>query len=244
MSKSISTPGVYITEKNAFPNSIVPIATAAPAFVGYTEKAVLNKQSVPNVPVKISSLAEYQAYFGGGPKTLFQLESDPKTVFKCSVAGVRFFLYNCLQLYFANGGAACYIVSIGNFADVTRPAPADFFGGIDALRNEQEPTLLICPDTVGLPDANASAEVHRKMLDHCAEMQSRFAILDIWGGFQKRTLGGNDVISTFRTGIQNNLNWGAAYYPWVNTNITGTDEVDFTNMAKNSRPILAEPLLA
>ncbi|MBK8427428.1 MAG: phage tail sheath family protein [Lewinellaceae bacterium] len=244
MAKSISTPGVYIIEKNAFPNSIVPIATAAPAFVGYTEKAVLNKQSVPNVPVKISSLAEYQAYFGGGPKTLFQLESDPKTVFKCSVAGVRFFLYNCLQLYFANGGAACYIVSIGNFADVTRPAPADFFGGIDALRNEQEPTLLICPDTVGLPDANASAEVHRKMLDHCAEMQSRFAILDIWGGFQKRTLDGNDVISTFRNGIQSNLNWGATYYPWVNTNITGTDEVDFTKMAKDSLPVLAELLLA
>ncbi len=156
-------------EKNAFPNSIVPIATAAPAFVGYTEKAVWNKKSVSNVPVKISSLAEYQAYFGSGPKTLFQLESDSKTVFKCSVSGIRFFLYNCLQLYFANGGAACYIVSVGNFADVSKPAPTDFFGGIDALRKEQEPTLLICPDTVGLPDANASAEVHQKMLDHSSQ---------------------------------------------------------------------------
>jgi len=244
MAKIISTPGVYITEKNAFPNSIVPLATAVPAFVGYTEKAVWNNKDLHHIPTRISSLAEYQAIFGSGPKTLFQLESDAKTVFKCSVAGVRFFLYNCLQLYFANGGAACYIVSIGNYTDITQPAPIDFFGGIDALRKEQEPTLLLCPDTVTLPDANASAAVHQKMLDHCGEMQSRFAILDIWGGFQKRTLDSNDVISTFRNGILNNRQWGAAYYPWVNTNIVGAAEMDFTNVAKNSLPVLAELLLA
>ena len=33
------TPGVYIVEKNAFPNSVVEVATAVPAFIGYTEKA-------------------------------------------------------------------------------------------------------------------------------------------------------------------------------------------------------------
>ena len=33
------TPGVYIVEKSAFPNSVVEVATAVPAFVGYTEKA-------------------------------------------------------------------------------------------------------------------------------------------------------------------------------------------------------------
>ncbi len=244
MAKNISTPGVYIQEKNAFPNSIVAVNTAIPAFVGYTEKAVQHNKGLRNVPTRISSLAEYQAIFGGGSKTLFQLKSDPKTVFQCSVAGSRFFLYNCLRLYFANGGTACYIVSIGNYADITQPAPSDFFGGIDALRNEQEPTLLLCPDTVTLPDANAAAPVHQKMLDHCAAMQSRFAILDIWGGFQKRTLGSNDVITTFRDGIQNNLQWGAAYYPWAHTNITATAEMDFTNVAKGSLPVLAELLLA
>ena len=33
------TPGVYIVEKSAFPNSVVEVATAVPAFIGYTEKA-------------------------------------------------------------------------------------------------------------------------------------------------------------------------------------------------------------
>lgn len=33
------TPGVYINEVNAFPNLVVPVAPAVPAFVGYTMPA-------------------------------------------------------------------------------------------------------------------------------------------------------------------------------------------------------------
>ena len=36
----MKTPGVYIVEKSAFPNSVVQVATAVPAFIGYTEKAM------------------------------------------------------------------------------------------------------------------------------------------------------------------------------------------------------------
>ena len=31
----MKTPGVYIIEKNAFPNSVVEVATAIPAFIAY-----------------------------------------------------------------------------------------------------------------------------------------------------------------------------------------------------------------
>ncbi len=244
IASSRSTPGVYIDEKNAFPNSIVPLPTAVPAFVGYTEKALQNKKSVSNLPVRISSWGEYEQYFGGPPKTSFQLKTDPGSTFQLSPAGARFYLFDCLRLYFANGGTDCYIVSIGNFADVTQPAPADFSGGIDTLEKEQEPTLLVCPDSVGLPDADASATVHQKMLDHCAAMQSRFAILDIWGGYRERTFDDKDVITLFRNGVQNDLKWGAAYYPWVHTNITDITAVDFTNVATDSLPVLAALLQA
>ena len=243
MAKKYSTPGVYIEEKNAFPNSIVPLATAVPAFVGYTEMAVWNNRDLHHIPTKISSLSDYQAMFGAGPKTLFQLESDPKDGFKQSVTSGRFFLYRCLQLYFANGGGACYIVSIGNYADITQPLPTDFSGGIDTLQKEQEPTLLLCPDTVALADANASAVVHQHMLDHCAAMQSRFAVLDIWEGFRKRTLNGDDVVTAFRDGVQNNLPWGAAYYPWVHTSIMAMSAINFTDLAADARPVLEELLL-
>lgn len=44
------TPGVYIQEQNAFPNSVVEVATAVPAFIGYTEKATRGGKSLHNVP--------------------------------------------------------------------------------------------------------------------------------------------------------------------------------------------------
>ena len=39
MPASYKTPGVYLVEKDAFPGSVVEVATAIPAFIGYTEKA-------------------------------------------------------------------------------------------------------------------------------------------------------------------------------------------------------------
>jgi phage tail sheath protein FI len=46
----MKTPGVYIVEKNAFPNSVVEVATAVPAFIGYTELASNKGKSLRNVP--------------------------------------------------------------------------------------------------------------------------------------------------------------------------------------------------
>jgi phage tail sheath protein FI len=36
---NLATPGVYTQELNAFPNSVVAVPTAVPAFVGYTARA-------------------------------------------------------------------------------------------------------------------------------------------------------------------------------------------------------------
>jgi phage tail sheath protein FI len=44
MAKQYATPGVYIEEKSAFANSVVSVATAVPAFVGYTQKAAAGKK--------------------------------------------------------------------------------------------------------------------------------------------------------------------------------------------------------
>jgi hypothetical protein len=64
---AMKTPGVYIVEKNAFPNSIVEVASAVPAFVGYTEKAENEGKSLRNRPWRITSMAEFDKYFGGSP---------------------------------------------------------------------------------------------------------------------------------------------------------------------------------
>ncbi|MEY2632024.1 MAG: hypothetical protein RIR00_678, partial [Pseudomonadota bacterium] len=35
----MKSPGVYIVEKSAFPNSVVEVSTAVPAFIGHTARA-------------------------------------------------------------------------------------------------------------------------------------------------------------------------------------------------------------
>lgn len=71
---AMKTPGVYVVEKNAFPNSVVEAATAVPAFIGYTESAKNGSKSLSNIPWRISSLAEFEQYYGGAPKPNFKLE--------------------------------------------------------------------------------------------------------------------------------------------------------------------------
>ena len=69
----MKTPGVYIVEKNAFPNSIVEVATAVPAFIGYTERADNKGKSLLNQPWRITSMAEFHNYFGLAPTPMFKL---------------------------------------------------------------------------------------------------------------------------------------------------------------------------
>ncbi len=70
---AMKTPGVYIVEKNAFPNSVVEVATAVPAFIGHTEFAETRKgkKDLVNRPWKVSSMIEFNQYFGGGPDPIF-----------------------------------------------------------------------------------------------------------------------------------------------------------------------------
>ena len=70
------TPGVYIKEKNAFGNSIVEVETAIPVFIGLTGTAQDGTSSLLNKPVRISSMTEYNTYFGGAPTPQFMLSSE------------------------------------------------------------------------------------------------------------------------------------------------------------------------
>lgn len=74
----MKTPGVYIVEKSAFPNSVVEAATAIPAFIGITEKAQNGPDSLNGKPWKITSMTEFQQYFGGAPSPTFTLSVGEK----------------------------------------------------------------------------------------------------------------------------------------------------------------------
>ncbi|MDR2084109.1 MAG: hypothetical protein LBP67_03845 [Bacteroidales bacterium] len=233
----MKTPGVYIVEKNAFPNSVVEVATAVPAFIGYTEKAEKNNKSLLNKPTRITSMAEYRTYFGDAPLPKFEIKQvDNPEGNKVSVNNKNYginrtdkftFYYNML-LFFSNGGGPCYIVSVGEYSD-DGIKKADLLNGIKPLIKELEPTMVVIPELVNLEKASECYEVQQEMLNHCGNvMQNRFAVFDIFDGYKDI---GEGIISNFREGIGSNfLNYGAAYYPWINTTIVAENDVNYTNI--------------
>ena len=76
MATTYSTPGVYIEEKSSFGSSVVAVATAVPAFIGYTEMANRGSKSLLNEPTKISSMGQFEELFGGPPPTKFNISMD------------------------------------------------------------------------------------------------------------------------------------------------------------------------
>lgn len=236
MGKVLATPGVYIEEKSAFSSSAVPVATAVPAFIGYTEKATRGTKSLRNVPTRITSMAEFEEMFGGPPNTQFSIESDDAAGFKLTVdKQSRFMLHGAMRLYFSNGGGTCYIVSIGDYKgginakDFNDPATG---AGLASLTKYLEPTLLVAPEAILLEKDDCYA-LQQQMLSHCGyTMQNRFAILDVFAGDVERTMADDDVVNAFRNGIGANfLQWGAAYYPYVHTTIVQANELSYQDIS-------------
>ena len=263
MAQKLMTPGVYIEEKNAFPGSVVEVATAIPAFIGYTETASRNGKSLVNVPTRITSFAEYINLFGGAfsPKfTLEDVETGKTVKNEVTINGVKkaiqyetnheAFMFPGMKLFFNNGGGTCYIVSVGTYGgkdadgkdkvvDVDKDA---LVAGIDTLLKEQEPTMIVLPDAIKLEDD--SYDVYKKALAHCAKMQSRVAILDIYNGADARITSSDpkvDIITNFREKIgTENLSYAAAYYPWLDTNIVQKGDITFENLKVELSKFLPE----
>lgn len=228
----MKTPGVYIVEKNAFPNSVVEVATAVPAFIGYTEKADNGGKSLANQPWRISSMSEFRKYFGGPALPTFDLAvTEGSLNYTVKRSGTPFLLYYSMLFFFQNGGGPCYIVSVGSYAE--NEINADKLkSGVTPLLKEQEPTMLVIPEVVRL-DEDTCINVQQAMLGHCGgKMKNRVAILDIWNGFKDRQDPDGDCVESFRSKLGiNYLDFAAAYYPWLNTSIVGDSELSFKNIS-------------
>lgn len=142
----MKTPGVYVAEKNAFANSIVEVATAVPAFIGYTEKADREGNDLVGKPWRIASMIEYERHFGGAPEPRFKVKAvadtakDPtpaadlrsarvqvsefehrgksyRLTREPGKAGNRYLMHQAMRHFFQNGGGPCYVVSVGTHGD-------------------------------------------------------------------------------------------------------------------------------
>ena len=207
------TPGVYVEEITKFPPSIAPVETAIPAFIGYTEKALCNGESLLNKPVRVESIAEYEEVFGAGPSQAIEVYLDSSNNYFGAKKSKGFLLYDSLALFYSNGGGNCYIVSVGSYNDSITKQP--FLDGIDKIANEDEPTILLFPDAVNLSGSGLH-DVQVKALAQCARLQDRVTLCDTLntGNFK-------DDVQTLRNGVGiNNLKYGAAYGPWINSSLS------------------------
>ncbi len=221
------TPGVYIEEIALFPPSVAQVETAIPAFIGFTEKAKKANDELNLIPTRITSLVEYVQYFG-----LPEFEKDiavtlsgdatVKTVIDVSFAAGQnpsnHIMYYALQMFFANGGGPCYIVSVGTTAAAAGTIDkGKLKDGLDAIKKEDEPTLLIFPEAIlGLDDANHGAIIS-DALKQCKELKDRFVIIDVKVD-KTDTIAEN--AATFRNnvaGTLDELKYGGCYYPYIKT---------------------------
>lgn len=207
------TPGVYVEEIPKFPPSIAPVETAIPAFIGYTEKAERNGQDITGKPIRIESIAEYESIFGGAPPQNIETYIDSNDAFIGAKKLNGLMMYDCLRLFYANGGGKCYIVSIGKFTDPLDKQ--DFIDGISYIRNEDEPTILLFPDAVNLSGTNDLYDIQIEALKQCNDLMDRVTVCDL-----KNDGNFNDKVNEFRDKIGiNNLKYGAAYGPWINSSL-------------------------
>lgn len=226
------TPGVYIEEIPKFPPSVAQVETAIPAFIGYTFKARRDGEDRTLRPTRITSLLEYRESFGeaelenairvnveressGGKitKEIWTADFDP--------AGQpsKHVMYYALQSYFDNGGGPCYIVSVGGYlgtvgADIPQAA---LLNGLNALKEEDEPTLIVFPEGQGMNEGEYYSLLN-SALTQCNDLKDRFVIMDLHTPQRQLTVTQKEnAVTAFRTGITQFLKYGASYFPNIET---------------------------
>ncbi len=262
MPSTYKTPGVYIEEVPLFPPSVAQVETAIPVFIGYTEKASeLLENDLLRKAKRISSMREYEQMFGGAPVQAITVNlantapegSDPLILPVSAQVGTpsNFRMYHALQMYFANGGGPCYIISVGDYSGGIAPAALNASegttpGGLAIAKKVDEITLLVFPDANGLTPANYHS-LYSDALAQAGKLQDRFAIMDVRMADTSITNPAGPV-NDFRDGNigdSGNFKYGAVYYPYLETVLNyHTDEDNITFAHDSGGALDSETLTA
>ncbi len=247
MATTYRTPGVYIEEITKFPPAIAQVQTAIPAFIGYTEKATKKVEGDLHLkPKRITSLLDYETYFGKPQNetaiTVSVVDSTIVATAPDDASKSPFLMYYSMQLYFANGGGPCYIVSVGQYGASSGAATAVEFtplnNGLSEIEKENEPTLLVFPDATSLADHLEFYALYVNALDQCHDLQDRFTIIDTYRD-EEYDQGPDSFlpIETLRSKIGSDkdyLKYGAVYYPFLETILDYAYDTSDVNVTSTS----------
>jgi len=219
------TPGVFIEEIPKFPPSVAQVETAVPSFIGYTEIALDKNKPLKMVPTKISSLMDYETYFGKAHKESIKLQDTVDQGLTLVKPNVKFLMYYSLQMYFANGGGPCYIVSVGPYgSDVVKN---DLKLGLDASALQEESTIVVFPDATSLTDQEEFYALYQDAIAQADDLKNRFLIMDTFLGESKSKDEETDfnTVEFLRNRIARTMH-AAAYFPHLKTVLNYTFDED------------------
>jgi len=224
------TPGVYVEEIPKLPPSIASVETAIPGFIGYTEKAQWKESDdLRNKPWRIGSLLEYEQFFGYPAPEVNSLSVTIKESPTLEINGkvdetlrVKFLMHYQMQMYFANGGGPCWIISVDNYTNEGGLINAEkLLAGLEEAAKINEITLLLFPDAINLSSQSDYYSVYDAAIQQCVDLQDRFTVMDVYHLPENQNNFGLDV-QLFRdtlSGTTDELKYAAAYFPRIYTNI-------------------------
>ena len=224
------TPGVYVEETPNLPPSVVEVASAVPAFVGYTVKAVsAAPEDLRFKPTLVRSMLDFEEFFGdaGAEGAVVHLTDAAGLVTVVGIDDPPVYhpLYFAMRMFFENGGRRCYVVSVGarTAGSASTLELADLTKGVETLALEDEVTLLVVPEARSLPatDYKTLATI---MLAQCAQLRDRFAIFDL-PVIPSEPQADSAIAARACFPDDAALMYGAAYYPDLRTTLAFPYEI-------------------
>ena len=221
------TPGVYIEEIPKLPPSIAQVETAIPAFIGYTEKAEDQRgNSLVMEPKRITSLLEYERFFGdpaeetGITVTLAGDVKNPSSIQVSVQNRSKYLMHYGLQMFFANGGGPCWVVSVDTYTNGAGLVDSDkLTKGLEATEKVDEITLYVYPDAQGIALSANFYNLFKASMDMCVKLKDRFTVMDVWQDPAEPDLLANIVtLRSSAIGAEETvLKYGATYFPNLET---------------------------
>ncbi|MGX8904715.1 phage tail sheath family protein [Streptomyces netropsis] len=213
------SPGVYVKEAPSGSHTIGGASTSIPAFIGYTPNGV------KNTPTLVRSWKEYLTQFA----TEFEPSAEAsggKNAEDTPPDLSPLYLAEAVFGFFANGGAQCYIVSLDSNIHAT-----DMLGKpLTALAGVRDVSMVAFPSLWAFTEkqgegkevkqdpisATNGAALQQKLIDHCAAMGDRLAILDPPYDDKNSKDASDKQVADYRSKeLTTKQAFGTLYFPWI-----------------------------
>jgi hypothetical protein len=210
MATAISgVPGVFIRERRAPQARALP--TGVPVFIGLL---------TPTARMPAGTPASTDFY---GPVALHHKQEF--------LGGAAAYLGFAVDGFFDNGGDYCYVVAIKAAPATGAAAAARMIGALDLTTALDDIDLVAVPDAAALLDESGDVdkseslvfEVQRAVIEHCAGVGRRVAVLDALRGKSAQALIDGQV-KQLRVPSIGPVN-AALYHPWIRTIASGARPV-------------------